>query len=47
MLVLAHLASIRAGAARGQSAADVAALAGVRVLAANPEASPNVGERRR
>ena len=37
MVVLVHLAAIRSGGARGQTAADVAALAGVRVLAANPD----------
>ena len=39
MVVLLHLAAIRSGGARGQTAADVAALAGVRVLASNPDAS--------
>ena len=39
MVVLVHLAAIRSGGARGQSAADIAALAAARVLAGNPDAS--------
>ena len=39
MLVLVHLAAIRSGGARGQSAADISALAAAKVLSGNPGAS--------
>ncbi len=43
-VVLVHLAAIRSGGAHAQSAADVAALAGVQVLAADPSASKSAVE---
>ena len=43
-VVLVHLAAIRSGGAYAQSAADVAALAGVQVLAADPSASKSAVE---
>lgn len=43
-VVLVHLAAIRSGGAHAQSAADVAALAGVRVLATDPSAPKSVVE---
>ena len=43
-VVLVHLAAIRSGGARAQSAADVAALAGVQVLATDPSAPKSAVE---